>query len=125
MKTTLRLLVLLALVTVLAGCAHESRTDARYLAIVEQVEAADLLPRQQYSVEKGPEPVSRIHLRLIRPGRTERLVLLVFGLGDLDALGRPRDHVSFRFPGPLPATGELRFEELQEYRVITGRTTKV
>jgi len=85
------------------------------------IESVEDVPGKHYTVTKGQEPLSCIHLRLIEATDEDRgshQDIFVLGLYRPDELGETGDEVSFRFVGKLPSDGKIWIEQLSGYRVV-------
>ena len=113
----LRVLVCIA-VTVIAGCVASAPTPRAYTAAIERV---DQRPGNYYSPRKGSRPLVCFHLRVAASSENVRGGVLRVFLMDLYSpaiQGEPGDSVSFSYAHPLPISGELDFEALDNYRVV-------
>ena len=108
------------LLLALPACGHSPAGDATYLALIEGIDSAEPVPVQHYTVAKGLVPLTRIRLRIVaprQPATSARILVLAFGLPAEGEFGHPGDRVTFNFDGPLPASGELKLEQLRRYRI--------
>lgn len=109
---------------VLWGCASNPARLVQYSAVVEAVEDARALPMQDYSLQRGQEPLTVIRLRLLthRDDREPRhLTIVALGLHSQEELGEAGDQVTFLIAGGIPQSGELSIEQLVDYRIVHAR----
>ena len=70
--------------------------------------------------------MTSIYARVTTPRDSDeprRLRIVAVGLYGPEVVGRAGDRITFLFPGRLPTTGELSIEQVEEYRIMSPKTT--
>ena len=94
-------------------------TRTAYIGAVERVEERE---GDHFSPERGHKPLNCVYLRLAKgadASESELLRVFILDLYSPAIYGQKGDLVSFEKPGRLPVSGEVWFEELVGYSILT------
>ena len=121
----MRLIAIIAAFTVMAvigGCTHSVSVRRTYSATIERI-----VERQGefYSPEKGHKPLTCLYLQVVdseNKGRGEILRVLVLDLYAPETYGEVGDRVLFGYFGEFPRSGEVDFDSLAGYKLLTKKS---